>query len=109
MAKKKDVIEIKIKYHIPDDHRLHYVTGAWGGVSPDGMVEMNFYHERPPLPKDLTIKADADGKIINEEPNTKGYAGIRSVQTGITMNINTAREVLKWLEDNIEAFEKLRK
>jgi len=99
--------EVKVKFHIPDDHKLHFVTSVWGGITSRGMLEIHFLHDRPPLPKRTTNKIDDSGVLVEQSSDTAGYSLVRSVQTGVVMDIESAREFLRWLQEKISAYENL--
>lgn len=97
--------KVKVKFHIPDNHRLHFTTSVWGGINSKGMVEINFLHDRPPLPKSSTDILDLSGNIIETEIDTAGYSFVRSVQTGVVMDIDAAKSLLNWLQGKIDSWE----
>jgi len=97
--------ELKIKFHIPDNHKLHFVTSVWGGVNAKGMVEINFLHDRPPLPKSSVDVVDELGNLIKSKIDTSGYELVRIVQTGVVMDIDSAKNLLNWLKEKIDAWE----
>jgi hypothetical protein len=97
--------KVKVKFHIPDNHKLHFTTSVWGGINSKGMIEINFLHDRPPLPKYSVDTVDSFGNIINSEINTSGYQVVRTVQTGVVMDIDSAKILLNWLREKIDAWE----
>ncbi len=52
-----DAKKVKIKFHIPDNHKLHFATSVWGGINAKGMLEINFLHDRPPYLRCLQISS----------------------------------------------------
>jgi len=99
--------QLKVKFHIPDNHKLHFSTSVWGGVSNNGMVEMHFMHDRPPLPKKETVILDEAGKVKGNKGDTAGYQLVRTVQTGVVMDIDAAKGLVVWLNDKIEKWEEV--
>jgi hypothetical protein len=49
---RKEATNIKFVYGKPEDVRPVYVNGAYGGISPRGELIVNFFFERPDLPKE---------------------------------------------------------
>ncbi len=41
-----DTQEIKFTFIFPDDYNPAFANGVWGGVTPKGELNMNFYLER---------------------------------------------------------------
>lgn len=97
--------EIKVKFHIPDNHKLHFTTSVWGGINSKGMLEIHFLHDRPPLPKSSIDTINESGHLIHSQIDTNEYKLVRSVQTGVVMDIESAKNLLKWLKEKIEAWE----
>lgn len=97
--------KIKVKFHIPDDHKLHFSTSVWGGINAKGMVEIHFLHDRPPLPKVSNDVIDENGNLLESNIDTGGYNIVRTVQTGVVMDIDSAKNLLIWLQQKIEAWE----
>ncbi len=96
---------IRVKFHVPDDHKLHFATSVWGGINAKGMVEINFLHDRPAIPEVSVDHLDENGNVIKSEADYSGYDFVRVVQTGVVMDIDSARSFLKWLQDKIEAWD----
>ena len=42
--------KIRYKYQMDASARLQTAHGVWGGINPQGEIEMNFYHESDALP-----------------------------------------------------------
>ena len=42
--------KIRYKYQMDENARLQTAHGVWGGINPQGEIEMNFYHESDALP-----------------------------------------------------------
>lgn len=97
--------KIKVKFHIPDNHKLHFTTSVWGGINAKGMVEIHFLHDRPPLPKSSTDTIDDNGTLLQSDIDTSGYSIVRTVQTGVVMDITSAKNLLSWLQEKIETWE----
>jgi len=97
--------EIKVKFHIPDNHKLHFTTSVWGGINAKGMVEIHFLHDRPPLPKTSTDVIDENGNLLKSDIDTSGYGIVRTIQTGVVMDIDSAKSLLTWLQQKIETWE----
>lgn len=96
--------QIKVKYKYADDYNPKYVNGAQGGINFQGEIVANFYFERLPMPNSITHEFSKEGKlgsIIGTEPEDLSLSVLRYVQTGVVMNLNVAKQVHKWLGDQI--------
>ncbi len=80
--------KIRFKYEMAPEARLQTAHGVWGGINPQGEIEMNFYHESDCLPAYSERLITPDGSIGR-----------------VLLNYHTARAILEWLEDRVAALE----
>lgn len=102
--------KIKCKYIFPDDYNPKYVNGAQGGISIQGEIVINFYHERLALPNAQTFEVTANGLLGNEiasesDPKDLKESFIRYIQGGVVLNYQVAKEIHKWLGENLTRLE----
>lgn len=110
MEKRENEMSVTFKYKFADNYNPVYVNGAYGGVSPRGEIIANFFLERLPLPNSVTHKVDENGivgEIIDERNNPRDLnkSFIRFVQSGIVVNIETAKQIRDWLDKHIKLLE----
>lgn len=102
--------EIKIKYKFNKDFNPKYANGAIGGVNPLGEIIVNFYLERRPIPLSTTLEIKGGlptDKIKEQEPTDLNNSMIRYIDNGIILNYATAKEVHRWLGEQIKTLETL--
>ena len=58
--------QIRYKYQMDENARLQTAHGVWGGINPQGEIEMNFYHESDALPAFSEQLVAPDGSIGHE-------------------------------------------
>lgn len=103
---------IKFKYIFADDYNPKYVNGAYGGITPKGEITVNFFFERQGLPISETHEIATDGKLSNSidtEPEDLQKSMIRFVDTGVILNLASAKEIISWLSEKVEFLEKAQK
>ncbi len=110
MENKENEMSVTFKYKFADNYNPVYVNGAYGGVSSRGEIVANFFLERLPLPNSVTHRVGKNGfvgEIIEEEnkPRDLNKSSIRFVQSGIVVNIETAKEIRDWLDKQIKLLE----
>jgi hypothetical protein len=93
MADEKREAKPSVTFHIIKTaaYETHHADGAVCGLQPGGRAFLGFYVERPPIPQELTQELNPDGslgKILSAQGKT-GY--IREVQTGIILDLETAK------------------
>ena len=100
--------KIKFKYVESPNYVSRYVNGAFGGVTPRGEIVVNFFFEHNAFPSNQEYEITQDGKLGRElsiEPKDISGTVIRQVDTGVIMNINSAKELVAWLSDKIRLIE----
>lgn len=101
--------KVTIHNKISNSFRELHVDGAYGGITPKGLFNINFYAERLAIPKssDFNIKGNSLIKIADSEDSKDGI--IREFETGVYMTIETANEFHKWLGEQLTKFENSKK
>ena len=97
--------KITFNYHFSENYNPTYVNGAYGGVGPKGEIIVNFYLERQGIPKSHTHEINKDGSLSSEPesvPLDSLSNVIRFIETGIILNLESAKRVHAWLGQKIE-------
>lgn len=104
-SKNKKSPTVTIHNKISNSFRELHVDGAYGGITPKGLCNINFYAERLAIPKasDFNVEDDKLVKISDSADSKNGI--IREFETGVYMTLETAKELHKWLGDQIIFFE----
>jgi hypothetical protein len=102
--------KMKCKYIFPNDYNPKYVNGAQGGISLQGEIVINFYHERLALPNSQTFEVSSNGLLGNEvqalsEPRDLKESFVRFIQGGVVVNYPAAKEIHRWLGENLKILE----
>ena len=100
--------KIRYKYVMDDSVRMSTAHGVWGGINPQGEIELNFYEESDSLPQWSECLVAPDGSLgpeMMDEENLEVREVVRRINTRVLLNYNTARAVLEWLEDRVAALE----
>lgn len=107
MSQEKNLLRIRYEYEQSPETRLHYTHGVWGGINPQGEIELNFYTESDKLPPYSERIIAPDGSFGHEmaphEDNLKIV--VRRIHSKLLLNYHTAQAVLEWLQDKIETLE----
>lgn len=98
---------IRYEYEQDPNTRIRYAHGVWGGLNPQGEIEMNFYLESDKLPPFSERIVAPDGSFGHEiapyDENLKIIT--RHVHSKVVLNYHSAKAILEWLEDKIETLE----
>jgi hypothetical protein len=98
----KNTEQLKFKYVIPDNISDRYVNGLWGGVTPRNEINIHFYSERHPIPKESIYKKIESAEANQSEEHVFGGDVIRLIQSSIVMELETAIGLRNWLDDKID-------
>lgn len=100
---------VTIYNKISNSFRELHFDGAYGGITPKGQFNINFYAERLSIPKssDFNIEENRLVKVSDSEDSKQGI--IREFETGIYMTLETAMEIHKWLGEQLSKFEESKK
>ncbi len=108
MASDKD----RVKFHyIKSNHfRVVHVDGVFGGLSPTGDIFASFFSQRPPIPT-LTVQplkenGELGDEILSERASKDGI--VREMEVGMAMRPEVAETLIKWLQERVEQYRKLR-
>ena len=99
--------KIRYEYEVAPEARLNYAHGVWGGINPQGEIEMNFYMESDKIPAYSERLVSPDGSLGHEMAPGAEEARVitRSINAKVVLNYQTARAVLEWLEDKVDMLE----
>jgi hypothetical protein len=104
----KDKQTIDYHYIKTNHYRTFYANGVFGGITPRGELQMDFFIERQVIPQLATYKILNDGKL-GEMIKTNGKSGfIREFDCGVVMNMEVAVAFHQWLGQKIEEFVKIK-
>ncbi len=99
--------KVRYEYEQDAETRLNFAHGVWGGINPQGEIEINFYTESDKIPPYSEHLVAADGSFGHEIAPFDNDMRIitRRIHSRVLLNYHTARAVLEWLEDKVEALE----
>lgn len=107
MSQEKSPLRIRYEYEENPETRLQYAHGVWGGINPQGEVELNFYTESDKLPPYSERILAPDGSFGHEmapfDENSKAVT--RRIHTRLILSYHTARAVVEWLQDKVDILE----
>lgn len=100
--------EVEFHYIKAAGFRVIHADGVWGGPTPRGYISMSFFSERIPIPRRLVYEVPKSGIIAGNAPpkETETKQGIiREVEADIMVDLETAKSMLVWLQEKVDALE----
>ncbi len=98
---------IRYEYEQEPGISLKYAHGVWGGINPQGEIEINFYVESDKMPAFSERLISPDGSFGHEivPYNEEERIITRHVHSKVILSYHTARAVQEWLEDKLDALD----
>lgn len=101
----------KVIYKKSPDYNIVYVNGVYGGLTGKGELRFDFFQEFHPFPDEETLEITDEGKLGNPilpDEDSEQFELIREKQFGVVMSMNFAQSLYQWLEDKLEAYERIK-
>ena len=107
----KPLERLRFHYIKANQFRVIHVDGAYGGVTPRGLIHMSFYSERYPIPQVTAHYITAEGQLGDEIPEERVSRDgpIREIEVGVVIDVTTARALVEWLNEKIKLIETTQK
>jgi len=101
--------ELKFDYIKSNLFRVIHVDGAWGSITPSLSIQMAIFNERRAIPKQTVQVINPDGTIGPEiqEKRVERDALIREVEADLVMDLQTAKNIIIWLQQRVTQIEQL--
>jgi hypothetical protein len=101
---------VDFHFEFDKDYRIIAVNGIWGGATPRGQVQLDFFVERQGIPEVITNRLMEDGGIGPEVPGTRKPPTrlVRTMQVGILLTIEEAENVANFIRDRVAEIRKLK-
>jgi hypothetical protein len=103
---------LNVHYVKNQDFRTVFTSCIYGGITINGLINVNFCLDRGPIPTTVEneVEQNENGKSQLKPKVVHGKEGvIREVQFGAIMDIQTAKTIVDWLQKQITITEELSK
>jgi hypothetical protein len=100
---------IRFAFRRADGFREYFADGVYGGVTPTGKIHMVFYTDQSSLPEETTHQILPNGHLgseIKERRVQEEDTVDRFLKAGVTISAASAKSLISWLEEKIEALER---
>jgi hypothetical protein len=104
---KEQITQITVHNKVSANYTQVHVDGAFGGITPQGLLNLSFYAERAPIPKssDFKVEDNKVGELISDsEDSKKGI--LREFEFGIYMTPPVAKALIVLLANKLVELEK---
>jgi hypothetical protein len=86
--------EIKIEFKKAPDYRIIPVTGAWGGINPQGEIIFDLFVEKLEIE---SVRLRVQPGRPPTEMAREGQIQVRESQIGVVVRADIARSIGEWL------------
>ncbi|KAF5416462.1 MAG: hypothetical protein C5S48_02780 [Candidatus Methanogaster sp.] len=88
--------KVKFVFKKSEEYQIHYVNGAFGGITPRGDVLYHLFFEYRDLPGEEELALE-EGKLKPQEKDLPDLEIIRDLKVGIIMTPEQAENLANWL------------
>jgi len=83
--------------------RTVHADGVWGGVTPRGGINIGFFSERGPFPRQVTYGVEATGRLGPEDANARVQRDgpVREIEVNVVLDLTLAKSLRAWLDEKI--------
>ena len=114
MPRKKTKIQEVAFHHVKSpDYKAIHASGIFGGFTPKGELFFELFHEQIAGAKQVihSIREDGSlGEMIKREEKIAPKEGTlhieRQMQVGVSMSLDVAESIAKWMLRRVEEFKK---
>ena len=101
--------KVQFKYIFPDSYNPVYANGVYGGISPQGEIVINFFHERQALLYSQTNKVSGGiiAQELNRDPKSDMPVFVRFITAGVVMSPDSAKKIYDWLGEKLTILGKI--
>lgn len=85
--------------------QTNYANGIYGGITPSGMIDVNFYLERGPIPRIIQFALNEEEGLLQESFREGKEGWIRETNVGVLLDVQTSKNLIDWLTDRIAEIE----
>jgi hypothetical protein len=100
--------EITFHYIKSNNFSTHLATGGFGGLTVNGLINLNFFTDRAVIPLNQSFEQDELNNLNILRSEGKSGA-VREIFCGIIMDLNTAKSISDWLQIQIQNIENSKK
>jgi hypothetical protein len=95
--------DLRIAMEQDSNYQEIYAEGAFGGITPSGMVHFRLYCDQGPIPTVIHHEINLNGtlgpELVNLREAPDGIA--RVFKAGITMTPKAAEALARWLDEKV--------
>ncbi|MBI2192384.1 MAG: hypothetical protein HYU36_10400 [Planctomycetes bacterium] len=99
--------EVKFDYIKSNHFRVIYADGVWGGLTPRLKMQITFWNERHPIPRQIVQELTEKEQPGRELRRESREAIVRELEASVIMDLEVARSFCKWLTEKIEKADQL--
>src|SRR5260221_8805933 len=92
---------LKCRYVKSTQFRVMSADGMFGGITPQGLIQMSLFTERAPIPTEAEYQVTPEGGLGSEikKGDNNGVVEIeRELEVSVQLRPDTARALLVWLK-----------
>ena len=112
--KSSEIVEqntIPFHYVKSNFFRVVHGDGVYGGVTPRGLLAMNFFSERLPIVERMVYRVD-EGGVLGEEVRLQRMQKdgvVREIEVEVMLDLANTEALIAWLGDRVTELRQLQR
>jgi hypothetical protein len=106
-GQKSPVKEVKFYFEYDKDYRVVASNGVWGGITPRGDLQLDFFVEKVGIPDSVEYVVTQDGKLEGEIRRDPPRQFVRRMQVGVLFSLEDAERLHTFLGKRINELKKM--
>jgi len=108
MAEAQTPIPKSVRFHYikSSQFRVVFAEGGIGGITPNGMIHLALFNERPAIPREMVHTVNPDGTLGGVEESVGREGVVREMEVDLMLNLAAAKRIQVWLAEKIALLER---
>jgi len=94
--------KVKFVFKKSEGYQIHYVNGAFGGITPRGDILYHLFFEHRDLPMEEEMTIEEDKTLKPQEKDLDDIEITRDLKVGIIMTPKQAENLANWLLSRVD-------
>lgn len=100
--------QAKFFFEYDPHYRLVGANGIWGGITPRGDLQLDFFAESIAIPDTVTNLVTPEGKLGPELGRSPERRFMRRLQVGVLLSLEQADSIADFIKEKVAEFRKHR-
>jgi hypothetical protein len=100
--------KLQFFYQTAPFHRTTFISGAWAGITPSGLIQLGLFNDLRPMPE-MVIQEVVGDTLGAEIEKLEKRGVIREIEATVIMPLATAKLILPLIQQMIDQLDTIQK